>query len=321
MFHASSGRSLTAGLAVVLSLLVFASVPTFAQSSGMIRGKVVDTKGEPIEGVLITIEFTEGTRKMEAKTNRRGEFVQIGLGSGTYNVTAQKDKFQPQRTQVRVSVGAAADANFTMGAPTNAGPDPEKVAAIKKMFEDGVALAKAGNQDGAIAKFNETIVELPTCADCYYNIGLAHVAKKEYEPAEAALKKATELNPNHAAAYNGLATVYNAMKRLPEAEAASAKAVEIAGSSASGGSGSVEALYNQGVIFWNAGKIAEAKKQFEEVVKLDPKHADAHYQIGMAWLNEGKMPEAVASLETSLSLAPDGPNAAQAKALIAQLKK
>ena len=319
-FTPGTGRSLTAGLAVVLSCLVFAASPSFAQSSGMIRGKVVDAQGQPIEGVLITIEFTESTRKMEAKTNRRGEFVQIGLGSGTYTVTAQKDKLQPQQTTVKVSVGAAADANFTMGPPKPTGPDPEKVAAIKKMFEDGVALAKSGNQDGAIAKFNETIAVLPNCVDCYYNIGLAHVAKKEYEQAEAALKRAVELNPNHAPSYNGLATVYNAMKRLPEAEAASAKAVEIASSGASGG-GSVDALYNQGVIFWNAGKIPEAKKQFEEVVKLDPKHAEAHYQIGMAWLNEGKMAEAVASFETSVSLAPDGPNAAQAKALIAQLKK
>jgi Tfp pilus assembly protein PilF len=41
----------------------------------------------------------------------------------------------------------------------------------------------------------------------------------------------------------------------------------------------------------------------------------------MSYLNEGNMAEAVANLEKSLSLAPSGPNAAQAKALIGQLKK
>jgi tetratricopeptide (TPR) repeat protein len=318
MSRATSGGRI-AGLAVILVCLGLVAAPVAAQSSGMIRGKVVDAQGQPVEGATITIEFAESTRRMEAKTNRRGEYVQIGLGSGTYRVTVQKDKFTPQMTEVRVSVGNATDANFTLQPSGPVPPDPAKIAAIRKTFEEGAALAKSGNHDAAIAKFNETIASVPNCTDCYYNIGLSHVAKKEYDAAEAAFKKAVELNPEHAAAYNGLATVYNATKRQAEAEAASAKAVEIAGSSVGGGN--VDAIYNQGVIFWNAGKIAEAKKQFEEVVKLDPKHADAHYQIGMALLNEGKMAEAVAAFETSVSLAPDGPNAAQAKALIGQLKK
>src|SRR3712207_7549398 len=37
---------------------------------------------------------------------------------------------------------------------------------------------------------------------------------------------------------------------------------------------------------------SEAKKNFEEAVKLDPKLADAHYWLGMALVNEGKLPEA-----------------------------
>jgi hypothetical protein len=43
--------------------------------------------------------------------------------------------------------------------------------------------------------------------------------------------------------------------------------------------------------------------------------------MGMALLNEGKLTEAVTSFETYLKLAPDGSNAATAKAMIAQLKK
>ena len=37
-----------------------------------------------------------------------------------------------------------------------------------------------------------------------------------------------------------------------------------------------DAAYNQGVILWNAGKIAEAKTQFEASVKADPNYADEH---------------------------------------------
>ena len=87
---------------------------------------------------------------------------------------------------------------------------------------------------------------------------------------------------------NALATLYNNQKRFDEAAAMSAKA----GRPAAPG-GTADAVYNQGIILWNQGKIAEAKTKFEEAIKADPNHADAHYQLGMALLNEGKMPEAV----------------------------
>jgi cytochrome c-type biogenesis protein CcmH/NrfG len=80
-------------------------------------------------------------------------------------------------------------------------------------------------------------------------------------------------------------------------------------------------LYNQGVILWNGGKVAEAKKLFEQALAANPSHADSHYQLGMANLNEGKMSEAAAAFEKYLSLAPTGQFAAQAKGVLDQIKK
>ena len=80
-------------------------------------------------------------------------------------------------------------------------------------------------------------------------------------------------------------------------------------------------MFNQGVILWNAGKVAEAKKQFEGAVQANPSHAEAHYQLGMALVNEGNLAGAATEFETYLKLAPAGPNAATAKSLVAQLKK
>jgi Flp pilus assembly protein TadD len=75
------------------------------------------------------------------------------------------------------------------------------------------------------------------------------------------------------------------------------------------------------VILWNAGKVAEAKKQFEAAVQANPGHAEAHYQLGMALVNEGNLAGAATEFETYLKLSPSGPNAATAKSLVAQLKK
>jgi Flp pilus assembly protein TadD len=85
--------------------------------------------------------------------------------------------------------------------------------------------------------------------------------------------------------------------------------------------GSADALFNQGVILWNAGKIAEAKTAFEGAVKANPNMAEAHFQLGMALVNGGDMAGGVSEFESYLKLAPSGPNAATAKAMVDQLKK
>ena len=42
---------------------------------------------------MVAIEFTDGiNRKYEVKTNKKGEFIQIGLPPGNYKVTASFEK-------------------------------------------------------------------------------------------------------------------------------------------------------------------------------------------------------------------------------------
>jgi tetratricopeptide (TPR) repeat protein len=163
----------------------------------------------------------------------------------------------------------------------------------------------------------------PTCFDCYNNIGYSYAQLKDWDKAETSYKKSIEMHPDNVTAYNGLATVYNAQRKFDLATEASAKATALAGSlsAAGGAAGSADAQFNQGVILWNAGKIPEAKKAFEAAVQANPNLAEAHYQLGMALVNEGNLAGAATEFETYIKLAPEGPNAATAKSLLAQLKK
>ena len=183
----------------------------------------------------------------------------------------------------------------------------------------GVKLSNEGKHDEAIAKFNEVLKEAPKCVECYTNIASLQLTKKDYDAAEATYKQALTVNPSSAEAYNGLATVYNAQKKFDQAAEASAQAAKLGAATPGGASAST--VFNQGVIAWNASKIPEAKKAFEEAVKLDPKLAEAHYWLGMANLNEGKMPEAATSFEAYLKLDPSGKYAEQAKGILTQIKK
>lgn len=293
--------------------VVLAMVAPAAAQTGLVKGKVVGPDGKPVADAAVSIEFMEGTgRKLATKTDKRGEFVQLGLQSGGYRVTATADKLGSGFADARVRVGNTSEVTITLS-PVPAGADP-KAAAMKVAFDEGVAASRARDYDVAIAKFQAALVAQPACQECYYNIGFAYLQKKDEKQAEENWKKGLELKADHAETLTALATLYNGQKRFDEAAAVSARVT-----SASPG-GSADAAYNQGIILWNGGKIPEAKVKFEEAVKASPTHADARFQLGMALINEGKIPEAVASFEEYMKLAPTGQFAAQAKAMLSQLK-
>lgn len=318
------GRPTWHAVAALLTALVIA-VPVAAQSTGMIKGIVRDDKGQPVDGAVVIIEATGTSRKFTTKTNRRGEYIQIGLNSGQYKVYAEKDKLASAPSTVGVKIGAPAELDFVLGvASAAASADAAaKMAALTKLLDDAVAASNGGRHDEAIEKFNQAITTNPQCSECYRLVGYSYMQKKDYAKSEEAYKKAIELKPDSGDAYSGLASLYNAQRKFDEAAAASAKATELSTNlSATGGAGvGADAMYNQGVILWNAGKIPEAKKQFEGAVAANPNHAEAHYQLGMALVNEGNLAGAATEFETYLKLSPDGPNAATAKGLVAQLKK
>jgi len=310
----------TGAVLAVLALVV----PAFAQGTGVIRGTVTDEKDAPIQGAKITINRSgdSSARKWETTSDAKGEYLQAGLTySGAYMVLCEKEGIGSDLAQATVKLGVRTTVNFKLIkgklAPAQAAAQNKM---LKQIFADGVAASQAGNHAGAIAKFSEMIKVMPSCSDCFYNIGVSQSQLKDYPAAEAAFKQAITLRPDYVEAYNGLAAVYNAERKMDLAAEAAAQAAKLSAETSVGG-GNAETLTTQGVILWNAGKIPEATAQFEQAIKADANYGPAHYHYGMALLNQGKLPEALTEFESYLKLAPDGEYAAQAKGLLAQLKK
>ena len=269
--------------AVALIASLVAAVPARAQSTGSVRGVVMDDKGQPVPDAKISIEMVGGTgRKFETKSNKKGEYIQIGLGPGSYKLTAEKDKLGSAPVTVPVRSNTPPEEVILTLAGVSASAVKEaqaKNAAISKTFDEGVQLSNAGQYDEAIAKFNEAIALVPTCYNCYNNVGFSYSLKKDYASAETAYKKSIELKPDDAAAYVALA----------------------------------------GILF-NAGKAADAKPLVEKAVTLDASNADAHYILAMTLITDNAA-KSKSEFEAFIKLAPTAPNAAIAKSLIAELEK
>src|SRR6185503_6156335 len=158
--------------------LASVAVPAFAQS-GQIKGKV-SANGEVVEGAKVLIEkLDKGSKAIETKTNKKGEYIQVGLYPGKYRITVQKDALSSTREvdihldmltlDIKLEPGGAGKG--ATGSKEDAAKAKAKADAMTKAFSDGVALSNEGKTDEAIAKFNEVIALVPNCAECYANIG------------------------------------------------------------------------------------------------------------------------------------------------------
>ena len=339
----------TLAILATVAALAFAA-PAFAQT-GQVRGVITDAQGNPVDGAKVVLQNADnGAPPMTTKSNKKGEYMQVGLTPGHYKVTVSKgDLTVNQDVQVHLemamlNIKLVPSAGPRAGSKEEAAAAKAKAAAMNQAFTDGVNLSsQAGHEDEAIAKFQEVAAGVPNCVACYTNIGTVQGREKKYEDAEASFKKAIDLyenadatfkgnadNMNSAAnAYTGLANVYNAEKKFDLAVETQKKAGDLQSAAPAGApgapgaaapAGNANSIFNQGVILWNAGKIPEAKAQFEQAIKLDPTLAEAHYWLGMALVNAGSTADAKSHFEEYLKLAPTGQYADTAKAILAQIK-
>jgi Flp pilus assembly protein TadD len=294
-----------------LAALVISASMASAQTGG-VRGKILDDKGQPLEGVAVKMEFQGGMNlSFDTKTNKKGEFMQIGLRPGNWKFTFTKETFQIFAAPMRISLGEATVLPDTKLMPAKGGG--AGVEDIQKTFGEAVAKLQAGDFDGAIAAFDAMILKNPSLAEAHYNKGFAQYQKKDYAAAEATLKRALEVRADYSDARVLLSNIYTS-------QGLKDKAVEVMSTGAS--ANDPKQLFNLALALLNSGKNEEAGAAFLKVEAAEPSNAEAQYYLGTAALNAGRIEECVTRLEKYLTMGPkNDQNKATAEGLIAALKK
>jgi tetratricopeptide (TPR) repeat protein len=303
--------------------LTLVALPALAHAQvGSLAGKVVGPDGKPVPDAEVTLTNAANGLTATVKTSSNGEWVRAGLQAGNpWNIRVKKGDLEGGINNVRVQFNGVLELPPIVITPvidpaTKARMDAERAqqAAIAKATAEVEAAIKTGDLDLAITKYTEAAAALPGCAVCFVRIGELQMKKERLPEAEKAYLEAVKIDDENAEAYNALTNIYNSQRKFDEAAKMSAKFNALAASS--GGGGNAESLFNQGAIAFNQNKIAEAKPFLEKAIALKPDLAEAHYLYGMVLINEGKVAEAKKSLAEYLKLAPSGPNAATAKAII-----
>jgi tetratricopeptide (TPR) repeat protein len=352
-FHASStegprrsgGRRtgrIWVGLSAILAAF-FVALPAFAQTGGL-SGKVTLQDGTPCVKCTVQIDRLEIKGNYHVNTNKKGEYVYVGLPIGMYKITF----LDPDGRTLfffnnkHIGMGDPTDASLDMAKEAanakkeqQANPEAQKVqeqaakdqkqfTGLKQFFDQGNALFDQGQYAQAAAAFEQAVplakdknlqAVLTREAESYHKARMNDKAVETYQKAIAA-------NPTDAGLHNNLGSVYADMGKIPEAQQEFEKSAQIDPANAS------RAYFNMGVVMYNKGKMDEASAALKKSTELDPKYADAYFLeaqalVGKATLTpEGKIvpaPGTVDALQTYLKLDPNGKYAQAAQQMLQQM--
>jgi tetratricopeptide (TPR) repeat protein len=290
--------------------------------TGTARGKVLDDKGQPLEGVKISIEFQGGiNRKNETKTNKKGEYTQVGLAPGNYKITAEKEGFQTTFVGYKISLGEATvipemklvPGRSASGNAAAAAAADKAIAEIRSAVDSAIALANQGKLAEAEAVYTDLTAKHPTIPQLHYNLGVVQMQAKKAPESEASFLKALELKPDYTDVHTQLVNLYLGTGQ-------GAKGVEYAQKIATASPQDAKAQYVAGYALFHSGKQDEAAEVLKKAEALDPSNAEIHFYLGSIAVAKNDLVECAARMEKYVAAAPTGPNAATANGLLAACK-
>jgi len=330
---------------VALVVFMFAMALTFtvaasAQTSS-VKGKCLDQAGAPIVGGTVVFDNLDSGRQMKVKTDKRGEYLTLGVAPGKYKVTLFDDKgaqlfyfssvvvtLDPEKNIYDFDLKKEAARTPAQGGVVNeearkkaeaAQKENAKIGNLNAMLKQAAEFRQANQCEQAVELMTQATQIDATKHQLWNSLAESDNCAKKYPEAVAAYKKAIELAPTNGGYYNNMAGALMKNNQFDDAIAAYNKAGEIDPPNAG------MYYFNEGAILYNKGKMDDAAKAFDKVLAIDPNKADAYFYKGSALLGkatigkDGKMeaPEGTAdAFNKYLSMQPTGPHAPEAKAML-----
>ncbi len=127
----------------------------------------------------------------------------------------------------------------------------------------GLALSQKGQDNAALAQYQEALKLNPHYAEASYNLANALLKAGQTDEAMAQFQNAFKLDPGNAKAHNNLGTALRKMGRTDEAIAQYREALEIDPTY-------TPAYYNLGNALFQKGQIDEAINEYEAALKTQP---------------------------------------------------
>jgi tetratricopeptide (TPR) repeat protein len=298
-------------------LMLALSAPLlFAQAAGTVKGVCKDAQGNPIPDAIVIYANQDTGQKYTLKTNKRGEYFSLGVGTGHYTVTlyknaddlkANKELFHFGKVPVALDENVL-DFDLKKQAEDTAkgqGLTPEQV---KQMQE---AQEKQKKEVTTIKALNEKIAAANTS-----------IKAGDYDAAIATLNEATQMDATRDVIWAQLADAYrgSAMKQTDRAEktkrfdeavtdyqkAVDLKQKAMESKKTPDDTKQLAAYFNnEGEAAGKAGKTDDAVKSYTQAAQINPEGAAGYYyNIGAVLTNAGKVDDAIAAFDKCIAADP-----------------
>jgi tetratricopeptide (TPR) repeat protein len=319
-------RSMLLRIGMVGLAAMLIAGPALAQAGrGIARmsGFVLDKQGNPIPSATVKATFTQaGGATFETATDKKGEWGLMGVGTGTWNVTATAKGYLPVTVSCYVRQ-LDKNSKLTIKMDREAkGSGIVQDEATFQVLEQGNQFFKDGKYETAIAMYEEFLGKNPGAYQVLLNIGDCYREKGEYDKAIETYNKLLDqakADPGMgktmgAKALAAVGLCYLKQNKLADSQDYFKKSIEMAPQD--------ENLpYNVAEIYFSNQQIDEAIRYFEMAIQIKPEWADPYLKLAYAYLNKGEMAKAAENLEKFIKLEPDTERTVQAKNILGTIKK
>ena len=298
------------GIAVMGALLCSPAMASGQIELGVIQGVVTDETGNPLEGVTFRIRDTGRGREFTIKSDERGRFYRRGLPAVEYEISVEKEGYQPIHDKLRLNAGTDRRFSFKLVRAAPGGTEE---------FNKGVAAFTAGDNAAAALAFEAAVEKAPTLPEVRVNLAMAYLRLGRPADAVAQLEKATALGLGAANVQFQLGAAYVEMQSLDKAaaafEAGLAKQPNLTDPLA------YEAAVTLGAVYFAKGQNDLSAEQFEKALAARSGAAAPSIGLAKVHFSKGEVDQALALFDRIVATHPGTTEAAQAATFITELRK
>jgi len=328
-------RMRSAAIIALISLLLLLAANACAQEtvgpvtgnariSYSIRLQIVDAASQPVHNAVVDVYNFNGSRVMGTNTNAEGRVV-FRMSPGSYVINIKGNDIEDARVDFRVETydgdryeQITVKRKAVTGAAAPSGVITAAMAAVpeKARSEFTKGEAKLQQKDFAAAReyFEKATRIYPHYAVAFNGIGIAALRTQDFAGSEAAFQKAIAADDQHPTAYLNLGKLY-----LLERDAA--KALPFLQRSVALNPRDPEAQAQLSFAQFATGDCSSALTTAARVHAAPHKQGElVHLVAGTCYEVSGVLNKARSEYELYLTEAPEGPQAAQAKAALDRLK-
>ncbi|HSB81269.1 MAG TPA: tetratricopeptide repeat protein [Candidatus Methylomirabilis sp.] len=227
---------------------------------------------------------------------------------------AEQARQESARVHYDIGIGALAENNTTKAISelqTSVQEDPQNARGFHAL---GVAYFRSDQNDRAIAAFRRALELNPNLLDVYNDLGVAYMRQQMWDPAIESFRKAlaNPQNTNPERAYMYLGDIYYIRKQYDLAAEEFRKLQDVLPQSPDG-------YFLMGRTLLAQGKVAEARDQIEQAIKINNTIPIFHFELGLALMREGNRAGARQSFRRVLELTSSGREAEESRRYLREL--